>query len=230
MKTIAALFDCDGTLYAAQYGRALIDYARTHGRGQAVRAYYAVLLVPWLLRKAGLINDESYHRPVISRLAGLIRGMDQAALQTAFDWLLQERILPTERAEVVVRLRDHQARGHAVVLVSAMFTPSLEQMGAHYGATGVLGTRIEMRDGRCSGRVIPPVNTGADKDRYARAFFASRGDDVDWEASYAYADSITDTGLLGLVGHPVAVHPDPRLFALAAQKGWAVLGEARAGR
>ena len=225
-----ALFDCDGTLYAAQYGRALIDYARGHGRGRAVQAYYAALFVPWLLRKAGLIDDEAYHRPVISRLAWLIRGMDETALQTAFEWLLHERILPTERAEVVARLRDHQTRGHAVVLVSAMFTPSLEQMGAHYGATGVLGTRIDMRDGRCSGRVITPVNTGADKDRYARAFFASRGIDVDWEASYAYADSITDTGLLGLVGHPVAVHPDPRLHALAQQKGWEILGPARAKR
>jgi HAD superfamily hydrolase (TIGR01490 family) len=207
-----------------------MDYARAHGRGGAARAYYAANLLPWLLRKVRLISEDSYHRPIISRLAWLIKGMNAQALQSVFDWLFHERILPTERAEVVARLRDHQARGHAVVLVSAMFTPSLEQRGAHYGATGVLGTRIEMQDGRCSGRVLLPVNTGADKERYARAFFASRGTDVDWEASHAYADSITDTGLLGLVGHPVAVHPDPRLHALAQQKGWEILGEARAER
>jgi len=229
-KTIAALFDCDGTLYGAQYGRALMDYARAHGRGGAARAYYAANLLPWLLRKARLISEDTYHRPIISRLAWLIKGMNEEALKAVFDWVFHERILPTEQAEVVAQLRDHQASGHVIVLVSAMFVPSLDQMGKHYGAAGVVGTQIEMRDGRCTGRTIPPVNTGADKDRHARTFFDTRGIDVDWGASYAYADSITDTGLLGMVGHPIAVHPDPRLHALAKQKTWEILGEARAGR
>ena len=36
--------------------------------------------------------------------------------------------------------------------------------------------------------------------------------------------------VLGLVGHPVAVCPDPRLHELAQQKGWEILGPARAAR
>jgi phosphoserine phosphatase len=46
------------------------------------------------------------------------------------------------------------------------------------------------------------------------------------DASYAYADSLTDVPVLELVGHPVAVYPDEGLAALAWQKGWPILGVA----
>jgi phosphoserine phosphatase len=82
-----------------------------------------------------------------------------------------------------------------------------------------------MKDGRYTGRIIPPVITGRDKERHALQFFSDRNIEVDWEASYAYADSITDTGLLGLAGHPVAIHPDEKLHALALSKNWEIIGE-----
>jgi phosphoserine phosphatase len=52
--------------------------------------------------------------------------------------------------------------------------------------------------------------------------------DVDWDASYAYADSITDQRLFDLVGNPVAVYPDAKLQRLAQVKGWEVLGTPKA--
>ena len=93
------------------------------------------------------------------------------------------------------------------------------------GKCGRIGTKIEFKNGRYTGRIIPPVITGADKDRYAREYFSSKGIDVDWDASYAYADSFTDTGLLNMVGHPVAVHPDAKLYSLAQTRNWEIIGE-----
>ena len=92
---------------------------------------------------------------------------------------------------------------------------------------GVVGTKLELKDGRYTGRFIPPVITGADKDCYAREFFLNNNPDVDWESSYAYADSITDTGLFNMVGHPVIVYPDQKLYALASSNNWKIIGEAK---
>jgi phosphoserine phosphatase len=49
------------------------------------------------------------------------------------------------------------------------------------------------------------------------------GIEVDWPASYAYADSIHDLSFLELAGHPVAVHPDRQLARIARQRGWGII-------
>ena len=227
MKTIAALFDCDGTLYSAQYMRGLMKLAAERGHKGAVRAYYASLLPLVALRKLRLIDDEQFHRPVSSRMAWMIKGMSEAEFHDLSQCMIMESLLPTERNEVAARLRDHRSRGHAILLVSGQFLPSLELLGDHYKVDGVIGTKLEVKNGLYTGGYIPPVITGADKDRYAREFFSNRNIEVDWESSYAYADSITDTGLLNMVGHPVAVHPDAKLFDLARSRNWEMIGEVK---
>jgi|WetSurMetagenome_2_1015567.scaffolds.fasta_scaffold72311_3 HAD superfamily hydrolase (TIGR01490 family) len=225
MKTIAALFDCDGTLYSAQYGRGLMKYASDRGKKSAVRKYYASLVPLLALRKLKWIAEESFHRPLTSRMPWMIKGMTENEFRDLSECMFREYLLPTQRKEVIGRLRDHQARGHAVLLVSAQLTPSLEILGDLYSANGVVGTKVELKNGRYTGRIVPPVITGADKDRYARQFFSSNHIDVDWDASYAYADSITDASLLNMVGHPVAVHPDAKLYEMAQSRNWEMIGE-----
>ena len=46
--------------------------------------------------------------------------------------------------------------------------------------------------------------------------------DVDLRESFAYSDSFNDRPLLRIVGHPVAVNPDPRLGVIARFRGWPV--------
>jgi phosphoserine phosphatase len=41
--------------------------------------------------------------------------------------------------------------------------------------------------------------------------------------STLYSDSINDLPLLSAVRHPVAVNPDPRLAAVATERGWPVI-------
>lgn len=145
----------------------------------------------------------------------------------ASEWIVNEHALPTERSEVIARLRDHQSNGHMILLVSGWLTPSLKLLGTHYKVDGVVGTKLEMKDGHYTGRIIPPVITGADKDRYVRDFLSNNDLEIDWSSSYAYADSITDTGLFNLVGHPVAVYPDEKLSLLAQSKNWEIIGTPR---
>jgi HAD superfamily hydrolase (TIGR01490 family) len=225
MKQIAALFDCDGTLYSAQYGRGLMKYAGERGHKGAVRTYYASLLPLMVLHKYKLIEEVQFHRPLTSRMAWMVKGMTEQAFRDLSECMYRDYLLPNKRPEVIARLRDHQSKGHAVLLVSAQLLTSLEVLGDHYQVDGVVGTRLEVKNSRYTGRILPPVITGADKDRYSRQYFSSRNIDVDWEASYAYADSITDAGLLNMVGHPVAVHPDAKLFALAQSRKWKMIGE-----
>ena len=224
MTITAALFDCDGTLFAAQYGRGLMKYSSDNGRKGIARVYYASLILPYFLHKYHLLDDESFNRIVTSRLAWMAKGLTEQQFTSTSEWIVKEHILPTERSEVIARLLDHQSNGHMILLVSGWLTPSLKLLGAHYKADGVIGTKLEMKDGHYTGRIIPPVITGVEKDRYVREFISNKDLDIDWEASYAYADSITDTGLFNMVGHPVAIHPDEKLLQLAQSNNWEIIG------
>jgi phosphoserine phosphatase len=154
--------------------------------------------------------------------------MSEQEAEDVFEWVVHEYLLPTQRLDVVARLHEHQLKGHNVVLVSGVFMPVLERLAQAFHADGFVGTNIEVHDHHYSGHISPPVITGNDKNRYTREYFASRSMDVDWDASYAYADSMTDQHLFDLVGNPVAVYPDVKLQRLAQVKGWEVLGTPKA--
>jgi HAD superfamily hydrolase (TIGR01490 family) len=220
---IAALFDCDGTLYSAEMGRGLMKYAAGHGRRAMVRLYLASLMPRYLLNKAGLIGREALRVKAVARQRWLLRGWDTEQAAAAFDWLAHHYLLPTQRDDVADRLVQHRERGHAIVLVSGMLRPCLALLGDHYQADGIVGTEFEIVDGHYTGRLLSPVINGPPKATYIHAFFAEQGAKIDWAASYAYADSIHDQAMFNLVGHPVAVHPDPELLVLAQDRGWPIL-------
>ncbi len=223
---LAALFDVEGTLHTNQMGRGLLLYAREHGYSTAGTRYYLSVLPFFALRNLKLVSDERLRRTAIGRLAGIVQGWTLDQANEAFDWIIDEYLLPAARQDVMLRFKEHQAHGDAILLVSGMPVPCLERLGAALGAAGVIGTAIEVRDGRYTGRSIEPVMVGEHKGNAARAFFAQRKMTVDWAASSAYGDSIHDRSLFDLVGHPVAVHPDDGLRQLAQEQKWEILGTA----
>ena len=220
---IAALFDADGTLYSAQYGRGMMKYAQSHGRRAHTLAYFASLVPAALPSRLKFTDAEGFDRAKIARMSWLLRGWTAEQALRAFEWVTDEYLLPTRREHVVARLQAHQASGQLVLIASGTFTPSLQVLGQRLGVAELIGTGIEIRNGRYTGRILPPVIKGADKLAQIRKHLAQRAPDVDWEASYAYGDSYSDRGFMQLVGHPVAVHPEDKLRALAREQHWEIL-------
>jgi len=70
MTVIAALFDSDGTLYSAQFGRGMLKYAETHGRRSLAWLYYASLIPDILISKMSAAGKDHFQRVMIARLAG----------------------------------------------------------------------------------------------------------------------------------------------------------------
>jgi HAD superfamily hydrolase (TIGR01490 family) len=221
---IAALFDLDGTIYSTPMGRAFIRYASSHGRRLRAWSYFASMTPLFMLHKLRWIPQEMMFRTAIRRMAWLIQGYDLSQGEAAFDCVVNEYILPSVRNDVFKRWEKHRSQDHQLLIVSGGLVPCLERIGTHLSATGVLGTSVEVFDGRYTGRVIQPVMLGAEKGVSARQFFMKRGLEIDWGASYAYADSIHDLPLFDIVGHPVAVYPDEDLRQLASNRQWEIIG------
>ncbi len=219
---IVALFDSDGTLYSNQMGWGMMKYEETHGNRAAARLYFASLMPGFLLSKAGLMKPETFQHTLIMGLTNFFKGSSLSDAASLFDWVVHEYLLPSERTDVVKRLKEHQAQGHRVVIISGSFTPCLAMIGEYFGVADLIGTQVEVRDERYTGRIIPPLITGKAKVEQVRELLSAR--DVDWQSSYAYGDSYTDRDMLSLVGHPVAVYPDKKLHRLAIEQKWETLG------
>jgi len=225
---IAAFFDFDGTLFTGRIWQTLVHHlwaARCQRRW--VAAYVARNLAPFPLYKLGLMSQDEFYRAWGETMSWMIRGWTENEAQTLFEHLTGEQILPSLRADVLDRLRQHQEQGHLVALVSGTFAPWLEAIARQLDVPHAIGTPLEMRGGRFIGRIIPPLCQGPGKPSRIKTYLTERSLEIDWATSFAYGDSGPDIHLLAQVGNPVAVYPDKTLLACAQAKGWPVIGGAQ---
>jgi HAD superfamily hydrolase (TIGR01490 family) len=220
---IAALFDIEGTLYTNPMGKGMTRYAFAHGRGWQAAAYFASLMPLYQVSRMRLFPRERFNTTAIARMAGLIQGYDLREADAAFDWVADEFILPSGRESVLERWEAHRRSGHLLLIASGGLTPIVERIGARMRAAGTAGTDAQVKDGRYTGRVSSPVVIGREKAERTLRLVSQLGVEVDWPASFAYADSFHDLPFMELTGHPVAVHPDGGLKQVALGRGWRIM-------
>lgn len=222
--TTAAIFDLDGTLFSGHVWDGLFRHHRHHRCNRLLLYGYLGLHIPlWLPYKVGLVSGGYLRLTWARHMSWVLRGMSVGEVARAFDWVADEYVMPLVYTDVVAVLREHQAQGERVVLLSGALEGLLTTIGARLGVDTVLGTRVEVQNGRYTGRSLEPVCQGEGKAARLKTYLAEQGRDVDLSASYVYADSIFDLPVLEMVGHPVAVHPDEDLAALAVQREWPIL-------
>ena len=225
---IAAFFDLDGTLCTEHVWGAFNKYFTEHRRRRLLlNAFLATHFSLWPLHRLGLLSRARFFRLWIKNMPWLLVGLRPEEGQEIFRWVTDQALIPSLRPDVAVVLRQHQAEGHLVVLVSGAFEELLACLGERLGVQHVVGTRLELNRGRYSGRAAKPSCFGDDKVALLTELLAKSSLDVDLGQSFAYGDSIFDVPVLELVGNPVAVYPDSQLWDYALQRGWKVIGEPR---
>ncbi|MGT2425540.1 HAD family hydrolase [Amnibacterium kyonggiense] len=130
---------------------------------------------------------------------------------------MQPRIWPETKA----LLQAHLDAGHEVHLISATPDFLAEELARSLGATGGIGSGLEIEDGVFTGRFTSGTMHGPEKARAAETLMAAHG--LDPADCYAYSDSSNDLPLLSAVGTAVAVNPDRGLAKHASEAGWRVL-------
>ena len=101
------------------------------------------------------------------------------------------------RADTVELLRNHQAQGHTVVLVSASFGVYLRPLASLLGVEHVLATELEVDDaGRCTGRLVGGNCRGREKVVRLHAWLDGRLGGRAAVELCAYGDSAGDRELL----------------------------------
>lgn len=138
-------------------------------------------------------------------------------------------ILPRIYPQVLALAHEHQDAGRRAYIVTAASHELAEALADVLALDGAVGSQFsEVVDGVYTGQPAGLFVYGRDKARAIEQL--ARTDGLDLAASYAYSDSASDLPMLRLVGHPVAVNPDPELGRVARAEGWEVLRLDRLGR
>lgn len=106
--------------------------------------------------------------------------------------------------------------------------PILDKLVTVMGLDGAIATPLEVKNGRYTGRIVPPLNVGHGKAERLGQFLEDYDEEINLSASYFYTDSIVDVPVMELFGHPIAVYPDKQLATQAKRRGWPTIGDTQA--
>ena len=214
-KSIAAIFDFDGTLIA---GYSALDVAQARLMRGDVNATELLGLANLAAR--GAIGLAGF-KDLIAFTAANWRGRNEQELMKEGQRLFKARIADRVFPEMKRRVEAHRAKGHTLIVASSATPFQVEPAARFLGIENVLCTRFEVIDGRLTGKPAGASLWGEGKAEAVKSFARKRR--IDLNRSYAYADGNEEVPLMSSVGNPRPVNPQPNLERAARQHRWPVL-------
>jgi HAD superfamily hydrolase (TIGR01490 family) len=211
---VGAFFDMDKTLICENSGSLYMKYR--YERGELSGWDLAKGLAAYLQYKVGVLDIAQWTKGMMAQF----KGESERELEKEAAAWFAEMVVQTVYPEAVRLVREHQEAGHVVAIVSGATRFVVQPLAERLGVDHFLYTRLEVEEGRFTGRVIEPICFEEGKIYWLQQFIEEQ--EVDLAKSYFYTDSITDLPLLDLVGHPVVTNPDPFLYREAVRRAWPV--------
>ena len=154
-----------------------------------------------------------------------LRAHSQAELSAAHARFMHEVIAPNLRQSALALVRDHQARGDLIALVTATNDFITAPIAQAFGIADLLAVRLARGPGATiTGRIdgTPSYREGK-VTRVTQWLAQQQCSWADFARISVYSDSVNDLPLLELATDPVATNPTPALRQIAEARGWRVL-------
>lgn len=145
-------------------------------------------------------------------------------MKTLHQWraaYLEQKIKPIMLPAAQALVESHRSQGDTLLIITATNSFLTSPIAEMLGIDNLIATDPEMLNGRFTGRVAGKPSFQHGKVDRLRTWLKDQDDEL--EDSTFYSDSHNDLPLLELVDTPVAVDPDPKLQAVAEQRGWNIL-------
>ena len=211
---VGAFFDMDKTLIAENSGSLYMRYR--YQRGEISGVDLLMGLGAYLQYKLGILDIRNWTENMMVQF----RGRSEQELEVEANRWFDDMVVDTIYPEAEALVREHEAAGHVVAIVSGATKFVVRPLARKLEIPHFLFTRLEVENGCFTGRVIEPICFEEGKIYWLQQFIEEHG--IDLAKSWFYTDSITDLPLMDLIGHPVAVNPDPLLYRTAVKRRWPV--------
>ncbi len=219
----AAFVDLDGTLILRP--TTFLMFKTGFGKGFIPTYFKKQLLKIVIFNKLGVLNYVKFSTQAVQ----VLQGKTPKFLKT---WLsmLEDDFLRVLNKKLVSKLKQLKKQGFLIILatnepleIASIANKLCKPLGLTFDA--FLCNKLELKNNRFTGRILNYYNqpwVGEDnKARVIERFAFEKN--IDLQKSFAFTDSFRDVYILRIVGNPVVVNPDFRLWLYAKLKGWEML-------
>lgn len=170
--------------------------------------------------RAGTLDIHAYVRFATQAIR------EQGAVNSiaAHDRFMGEVVHKVIKSQALDLVRQHRAAGDELVIVTATNEFVTRPIADAFGVSELIAVELE-RDaqGNLTGEIKGTPSAREGKVTRMEQWLAARNLGWDDVQTTFYTDSLNDLALLEKATFPVATNPDPRLRALAIERGWRIL-------
>jgi HAD superfamily hydrolase (TIGR01490 family) len=179
-------------------------------------------MMMYICYKTHLVGGQALRIAIAKRLAALLKGSAER------DIAQRARVYATKsmdllRPEISRVLQEHKTKGHITIMFSGMLQPYIEAVKQELGIDIAIGTELEIKDGYYTGRLASVPYFGEGRAHKLSELIDKLDYKINLGESFAYGDAIFDRYFMGMVGNPIAVHPDKKLAEYAQRHGWSIV-------
>ena len=165
----------------------------------------------------GELDVFRYQRFVLEPLAQF--SLDE--LHAMRERFMASHVQPMLQAKAAELLHQHRSQGHTLMIITATNHFITRPIADLLGIEHLIATNPEVVNGRFTGEVSGTPSFQGGKVTRLKQWLSENDESLD--GAWFYSDSINDAPLLEQVANPVVVDPDPRLEAMAGERGWPVM-------
>jgi HAD superfamily phosphoserine phosphatase-like hydrolase len=217
-----AVFDFNGTLFPKETIPFLISCWKKFGYSKLNLYKLYIILAPLIIKYRypflTTMSIEEMKVQFMYKFVKIFKGMEQEEIAKYFQ-KVENEAHQYYKPEVLERLEEFKEKDYEIVLLSGTFEELLAKIRERLEVDNIIGSSI-LKD-RENELDDFSVLSGSIKLKALKKEYSSA--DIDWDKSYAFADSIDDLSLLQAVGHPVAVNPEKGLKVVAQSENWQII-------
>ncbi len=214
-----AVFDIDGTLIRWQLYHALVDKLVAQGAiDESIFLRVKQARMDWK-RRAHTESYNNYEHALVETFLSALPNVTPKQFEQAVDTTFEEYKdqVYTFTRELVPYLKSKDYR---VLAISGSQTQIVAKIAAHYGFDDCVGSELEIKKGKFTGKSISPFGK---KDQILKTLIKKHQLSV--KDSVAVGDSESDISMLKMVEQPIVFNPTSKLFKVAKGQKWPIMIE-----
>lgn len=209
-----AFFDLDRTITKAISGRVLAREAFKKGLMKrsdlGLAAYYG------LAYRLGLADPVT----IMEKMTLWVKGLSVSQLNDLCIESVNNAILSSIYSEVKDELQMHRTKNARTIILSATLELICKEVANHLEIDDYICSSLEVKNGYLTGRPEGKLCYGEEKLKRLKDYCEKNNSKI--EDAWYYGDAFSDLPALALVGHPVCINPERKLYKEAIRKGWRI--------
>lgn len=193
-----ALFDVDFTLTGKE--TLIAFYAYLTKKNPTLLLHLPKALLSGALFKLGVQKEKATKEMFLT----FLKNTQKKELETHVENFLEHSLKTFVYEDGLRKVKELKEKGYTIVLTSASPEFYILKLKEMFDADYVMGTRFEVKDGYFTGKMVGENNKGEEKVK--RLYEILPENQIEWEESYMFSDSMSDDPLLRLVGKPYLIN------------------------